>query len=141
MTMAGTSERAAAKAADTGTAAVRIRIGGMSCASCVSRIEKAIRAVPGVTSAAVNFAAERVDVNFSDASRPLAIVKAIEDAGYDAVLEPVELAIEGMSCALCVGSIDKALKSVLRVLEASGNPPTNTHERAEWRVKVCRFDV
>src|SRR3546814_13639862 len=82
MTMAGTSERVAAPAADTGTTAVRIRIGGMSCASCVSRIEKTIRAVPGVTSAAVNFAAERVDVIFSDTPRPLAVVKAIEDAGY-----------------------------------------------------------
>src|SRR3546814_16456365 len=97
----------------------------MSCASCVSRIEKAIRAVPGVTSAAVNFAAERGDVTFTDASRPLAVVKAIEDAGYDAVMEPVELAIEGMSCASCVGRIEKALKNVPGVLEASVNPATD----------------
>src|SRR3546814_13130699 len=96
----------------------------MSCASCVSRIEKTIRAVPGVTSAAVNFAAERVDVIFSDTPRPLAVVKAIEDAGYDAIAEPVELAIEGMSCASCVGRIEKALKSVPGVLEASVNLAT-----------------
>src|SRR3546814_8218300 len=93
----------------------------MSCASCVSRIEKTIRAVPGVTSAAVNFAAERGDVIFSDTPRPLAVVKAIEDAGYDAIAEPVELAIEGMSCASCVGRIAKALKSVPGVLDASVN--------------------
>src|SRR3546814_7137201 len=96
----------------------------MSCASCGSRIEKTIRAVPGVTSAAVNFAAERVDEIFSDTPRPLAVVKAIEDAGYDAIAEPVELAIEGMSCASCVGRIEKALKSVPGVLEASVNLAT-----------------
>src|SRR3546814_5960777 len=99
----------------------------MSCASCVSRIEKTIRAVPGVTSAAVNFAAERVDVIFSDTPRPLAVVKAIEDAGYDAIAEPVELAIEGMSCASCVGRIEKALKSVPGVLEASVNLRSEEH--------------
>src|SRR3546814_12764759 len=96
----------------------------MSCASCVSRIEKTIRAVPGVTSAAVNFAAERVDVIFSDTPRPLAVVKAIEDAGYDAIAEPVELVIEGMSCASCVVRSDKALQCVPGVLAASVNLST-----------------
>src|SRR3546814_15465032 len=99
MTMAGTSERVAAPAADTGTTAVRIRIGGMSCASCVSRIEKTIRAVPGVTSAAVTLAAGRVDVIFSDESRPLYVRNAVEESGYDAIAEHLILAIGCMSVA------------------------------------------
>src|SRR3546814_16188036 len=121
MTMAGTSERVAAPAADTGTTAVRIRIGGMSCASCVSRIEKTIRAVPGVTSAAVNFAAERVDVIFSDTPRTIAVVKAIEDAGYDAIAEPVDIAIGGHRGTTWVCRIGKAPHGVPGLLRDSGN--------------------
>ncbi len=46
-------------------ASVSLMIEGMSCASCVARIEKAIRAVPGVSDVAVNLATERAEVHFS----------------------------------------------------------------------------
>ena len=47
-----------------------IPVEGMTCASCVSRVEKAIRAVPGVTEASVNLATERADVRFDASTKP-----------------------------------------------------------------------
>ena len=63
-------------------------IGGMTCASCVRRVEKSLRAVPGVTSANVNFVTERatVELDPSLASRPR-LEQAVEDAGYTVVAE------------------------------------------------------
>ncbi|WP_458575171.1 heavy metal translocating P-type ATPase [Pseudaminobacter sp. NGMCC 1.201702] len=96
----------------------------MSCASCVGRVENAIRAVPGVTSASVNLATERADVAFASEPDPLAVMHAIEQAGYEPRVDTTELAIEGMSCASCVGRIEKALKSVPGVLTANVNLAT-----------------
>ena len=46
-------------------AAFSIRVEGMACDSCVGRVEKAIRATPGVVSASVNLATKRAEVTFS----------------------------------------------------------------------------
>ncbi|WP_077501925.1 heavy metal translocating P-type ATPase [Sinorhizobium sp. A49] len=108
-----------------------IPVEGMTCASCVARVEKAIRAVPGVTSASVNLATERADVRFDGTTKTADIVKAIENSGYGAAEESVELAIEGMTCASCVARIEKALKAVPGVTEANVNLAT---ERASVRL-------
>lgn len=94
---------------------------GMSCASCVGRVERALRAVPGVQSAAVNLATERADVVLSDAADAQAAIHAIEEAGYGVGETSMELSIEGMSCASCVGRVEKALKQVPNVRTASVN--------------------
>ncbi len=57
-------------------------VGGMSCASCVSRVEKAVRGVPGVISANVNLASEKVTVEYTDATDPGELRRAVADAGY-----------------------------------------------------------
>lgn len=108
-----------------------IPVEGMTCASCVARVEKAIRAVPGVTSASVNLATERADIRFDTTTKTADIVKAIENSGYGAAEESIELAIEGMTCASCVARIEKALKAVPGVTEASVNLAT---ERASVRL-------
>ncbi|OCO99162.1 MULTISPECIES: heavy metal translocating P-type ATPase [unclassified Ensifer] len=108
-----------------------IPVEGMTCASCVSRVEKAIRAVPGVTSASVNLATERADIRFDATTKSADIVKAIENAGYGAAEDTIELTIEGMTCASCVARIEKALKTVPGVTEANVNLAT---ERASVRV-------
>jgi Cu+-exporting ATPase len=64
-------------------AALDIDIGGMTCASCVARVEKAIKAVPGVVDASVNLATERAAVR-GPALDLQAIVAAVEQAGYEA---------------------------------------------------------
>ncbi|MBU4508511.1 MAG: heavy metal translocating P-type ATPase, partial [Gammaproteobacteria bacterium] len=103
---------------------------GMTCASCVGRVERALKAVPGVHGAAVNLATERADITFTGEADPQAAVRAIERAGYSVREETTELAIEDMTCASCVGRVEKALAQVPGVLEASVNLAT---ERA--RVK------
>ena len=54
----------------------------MTCASCVGRVERALKAVPGVQSASVNLATERAEVTGAAVDRAL-LVKAVEEAGYD----------------------------------------------------------
>lgn len=108
-----------------------IPVEGMTCASCVARVEKAIRAVPGVTSASVNLATERADVRFDGTTKTADIVKAIENSGYGAAEESIELAIDGMTCASCVARIEKALKAVPGVTHANVNLAT---ERASVRL-------
>lgn len=103
---------------------------GMTCASCVGRVERALKAVPGVQTAAVNLATERADVTFTGLADPQAAVRAIESAGYNVREETTELAIEDMTCASCVGRVEKALAKIPGVLEAAVNLAT---ERARVR--------
>ncbi|MDQ0470626.1 heavy metal translocating P-type ATPase [Labrys wisconsinensis] len=103
---------------------LQIAIEGMTCASCVRRVEKALAAAPGVASASVNLATGRADVSFAGPADVPAAVAAIESAGYAAREETAELTVEGMSCASCVGRIEKALKGVPGVTAASANLAT-----------------
>ncbi|MEN9314239.1 MAG: copper transporting P-type ATPase [Pseudomonadota bacterium] len=64
-----------------------LSVSGMTCASCVGRVERALRKVPGVTDAAVNLATERATVRFAAGEvAPQALVAAVEKAGYEAAL-------------------------------------------------------
>ena len=103
---------------------VSLPIEGMTCASCVGRVERSLRAVPGVTEANVNLATERADVHFDGPPDRAALVKAVEDVGYDVPAGSVELAIEGMTCASCVGRVERALRAVPGVTGASVNLAT-----------------
>jgi Cu+-exporting ATPase len=61
----------------------RLNIRGMHCASCASTIEEALKKVPGVTDATVNFATQRASVTHGDASEVHAhLAKAVQEAGY-----------------------------------------------------------
>jgi heavy metal translocating P-type ATPase len=120
------------KAAAGEANAFDIRISGMSCASCVGRVERAVAAVAGVESVAVNLATERAHVTLSaEGANPDAVAEAIRKAGYEPQEETIELAISGMTCASCVGRVEKALKAVPGVLQANVNLAT---ERASVRV-------
>ena len=103
---------------------------GMTCASCVGRVERALKAVPGVQSAVVNLATERADITFIGLADSQAVVRAIESAGYTVREETIELAIEDMTCASCVGRVERALSHIPGVLEANVNLAT---ERARVR--------
>jgi heavy metal translocating P-type ATPase len=93
----------------------------MSCASCVGRVEKALLAVPGVQSASVNLAAETATVAMAEGSDMEPIVTALKDAGYPAELQTHRFSIENMSCASCVGRVERALGAVPGVVTASVN--------------------
>ena len=64
--------------------AVTLRIGGMTCASCVRRVERALNRVEGVDEASVNFASSTARVSLGGAIAPDELVAAVERAGYDA---------------------------------------------------------
>jgi Cu+-exporting ATPase len=66
------------------TAELNLDIGGMTCASCVAHVEKALKAVPGVVDASVNLATEKATVRGADTIAPSALIAAVEKAGYEA---------------------------------------------------------
>ncbi|MGV2124045.1 heavy metal translocating P-type ATPase [Agrobacterium vitis] len=101
-----------------------IAIDGMNCASCVRRVEKAIAAVPGVSSASVNLASEKASVQFSQQPDLAAVLAAIQQAGYAPRIETQELDIDGMNCASCVRRVEKALVAVPGVSLAAVNLAT-----------------
>ncbi|AJP58177.1 copper-transporting ATPase [Pandoraea vervacti] len=111
-----------------------VGIEGMTCASCVTRVEKALRRAPGVADANVNLATETAAVEASADVTPAALLSAVEaavsDAGYQIAEQSFELAVGGMTCASCVGRVEKALRNVPGVIEANVNLAT---ERAAVR--------
>ena len=105
-------------------------IEGMHCASCVGRVERALQAVPGVTSASVNLATERADVVTRNAVPRADLVAAVVSAGYKVPEAVTDLAITGMTCASCVARLEGALRAVPGVTGATVNLAT---ERAQVR--------
>ena len=102
-----------------------LSIEGMTCASCVGRVEKALKKIDGVESANVNLATEKAVVSSTQALNRKALIEAINRAGFDvAPLQSITLSVEGMTCASCVGRVEKALKKVQGVQEASVNLAT-----------------
>jgi Cu+-exporting ATPase len=103
---------------------IRLGITGMSCASCAGRVERALVQVPGVVSAQVNLATERASVRHDGKVATADLVAAVERAGYGVTIEEHTLPIAGMSCASCVGRVEKALAAVSGVLSANVNLAT-----------------
>jgi Cu+-exporting ATPase len=94
-----------------------IPVRGMSCASCVRRLEKAIGTVEGVTAVSVSLAAEQAQVEAVNVALP-AILAAIRKTGFEVPERELELKVSGMSCASCVARVETALRRVPGVLEA-----------------------
>lgn len=99
-------------------------ISGMTCATCAGRVERALKAVPGVSSAAVNLATETAEV--TGIASPEALVGAVEKVGYQVPASAQELSIEGMTCASCVARVERALKAVPGVTQANVNLATES---------------
>ena len=101
---------------------IDIPVTGMSCASCVRRVERALSKQEGVTEASVNFAAEKASVSYEPTTTsPHELIRAIQDVGYGADVRQMTFGVMGMTCASCVGRVEQALKKVPGVLEASVN--------------------
>lgn len=102
-----------------------LSITGMTCASCVGRVEKALKKVEGVESAQVNLVTEKAVVSSSEPLDLMVLTKAVERAGYEvSATQPIELEIDGMTCASCVARVEKALKKVTGVQQANVNLAT-----------------
>ncbi len=100
-------------------------VAGMTCASCVAHVEKALQGVPGVERVAVNLATERAALAY-DAGQVsvVQLVRAVEESGYGVPQETIVLPISGMTCASCVAHVEKALQETPGVLSATVNLAT-----------------
>ena len=103
---------------------VSLQVEGMTCASCVGRVETALKKVDGVQSASVNLTTERADITLAKPIDQHVLIQAIEQTGYDVPASKVELSIEGMTCASCVSRVEKALNAVTGVKNANVNLAT-----------------
>lgn len=108
-------------AAEGSSTTVSLPIVGMSCASCVGRVEAALLKVDGVSSVAVNLAKERAEIQLAAPVERQRLVAAVEQLGYRVPVATIELAVSGMSCAGCVGRVERALLAVAGVTAASVN--------------------
>ncbi|AZE02905.1 heavy metal translocating P-type ATPase [Pseudomonas chlororaphis] len=95
-------------------------IAGMTCASCAGRVERALSKVAGAMAVSVNLATEQARVQAPSDSLP-ALMAAVQDAGYSVPAHSLELNIGGMTCASCVGRVERALSKVAGVTRVSVN--------------------
>ncbi|GAE27786.1 lead, cadmium, zinc and mercury transporting ATPase [Halalkalibacter wakoensis JCM 9140] len=107
-------------------------IKGMTCASCVNRVEKMILKVDGVKEVAVNLATHQAQVEANESlSSSEAILKAIEKAGYEAKRldeeenDKVLFSIKGMTCASCVNRVEKTISRIDGVKSVTVNLAAN----------------
>jgi len=101
---------------------IDIPVSGMHCAGCASTIQKGLLGKDGIADAAVNFLTSQATVSYKPKKIGLRdMVRDIRDRGYDVSVISAEIPIQGMKCASCVNTIEKALKKVPGVLRVNVN--------------------
>jgi P-type Cu+ transporter len=107
------------------TRTLELGVQGMTCASCVGRVERGLRKLEGVEVVTVNLATERASVTYDPAmTTPQSLLETVKNVGYQPVTSTAELGVQGMTCANCVGRVERALSKVEGVLAASVNLAT-----------------
>ncbi|WP_417692434.1 heavy metal translocating P-type ATPase [Roseibium sp.] len=104
---------------------ITLSVQGMSCASCVGRVERGLAAVDGLDDVAVNLASESAQFTAAP-DHVAAVVAKLDELGYPARTRTITLSIQSMSCASCVGRVDRALETVPGVLSVSVNLAAET---------------
>lgn len=103
-------------------------IEGMTCASCAQTVEKAAKKVRGVTQASVNLATEKLSIEYDEPTFSVEnLQKAVDNSGYELIAQEgttQTFAIEGMTCASCAQTIEKAVGKLSGVDKASVNLAT-----------------
>jgi Cu+-exporting ATPase len=104
-------------------------ITGMTCAACAVAVERSVKKLDGVVSAAVNPATEKLTVEYDEARVDDAALKAsVEKAGYGvaqaSAVKTVVIPVRGMTCAACSAAIERALRKLAGVTSASVNLTT-----------------
>jgi len=105
---------------------VTIAVDGLSCASCVGRVERALTALEGVRDAAVNLANGTVRLDMTSPADMADVAAALDRAGYPLGTQRVTLHIPSMHCASCVGRLEAALAAVPGVLDVTVNLATRS---------------
>ena len=95
------------------TKKAELKISGMTCAMCAGTIEKSLSNLPSVTRALVNLGTETATVEYDDEQLSLSrMEKAVRDAGYEIVHDNVSLNVGGMTCVMCVKTIQNTLEKL-----------------------------
>jgi Cu+-exporting ATPase len=101
---------------------IELPVEGMTCASCVARIERGLKKLPGIRAASVNLASERALVEFDpQVLGEERIIQTIAELGYGVRTERHVYGVKGMTCAACAARVERALRKVPGVLEANVN--------------------
>ena len=102
-------------------------ISGMTCASCVSHVEGALKELPGVSNVTVNLATNKASLSYDPQRVKLDDMRrAVDDAGYAVATAELTFDVSGMTCASCVDHVEGALKELRGVQEAVVNLGLNT---------------
>jgi Cu+-exporting ATPase len=100
------------------TEAVSVPVEGMTCASCVRRVEMAAAKVPGVATSSVNFATKKLTVEPADGFSARSLAAAVKKAGYEVTPNPIELAVDGLRDAADAARLKGVLEAVATVISA-----------------------
>ena len=103
-----------------------LSIEGMTCASCVGRVEKALSGLEGVTGVTVNLASETARLSVETPAHLTKAAETLKTLGYPARTAKITLNIASMSCASCVGRVDKALADLPGVVSVTVNLAAET---------------
>ncbi len=121
---------------------VELPITGMTCASCVRNVERALNKTEGVSAAVVNLATERATLHYNPGQIRLPdLVARVEQAGYGVAQGTYDLPITGMTCAACVRNVERAIGKVPGVLGVSVNLATEHATVTYLPGAVGRSDV
>ncbi len=112
--------------------ALRLKLDGMTCASCVARAERVLMAQPGVEAASVNLSTETAEIRFHAPATPQDMAAALAKAGYPARQVTVTLGVDGMTCAACTGRVERVLKAQPGVIAATANLATRRAQVVLW---------
>ena len=103
------------------TQSLTFPVENMSCGGCASRVSKALAQVPGAHDITVNFVEGTARLTLAEATGFDAVQSALATAGYPVKGETAQFAISGLSCASCVGRLEKALQAAPGVTDAQVN--------------------
>src|SRR3972149_5480939 len=104
------------------TKSLSLPVQGMTCASCVSHVEGALKELPGVANVVVNLATNKASLTYDPVRVTLAdMARAVDDVGYAVPATELTLDVRGMTCASCVSHVEEALKELHGVTSAAVN--------------------
>ncbi len=103
---------------------IKVGVKGMTCASCVVRVERALKRAPGVEEARVNLTTEEAFLRLQEGIDLKEVLKQVEEAGYEPVVARAEIPIRGMTCAACVARVERAIGKLPGILSVSVNLAT-----------------
>ncbi|ARE38711.1 Lead, cadmium, zinc and mercury transporting ATPase [Rhodovulum sp. P5] len=105
---------------------VTLSVEGMSCASCVGRVDRALSEMDGIGEVSVNLASETARFAIDDPARIRSVADTLTELGYPARADSVTLNVASMSCASCVGRVERILSAVPGVLRVTVNLAAET---------------